>query len=336
MGLKRNLVQSHEPVKGKLRQVYVARRADGQQVGPVDQILVVNGGFGTTIAVVTAAAGLYAILINGKQIASYLADGSDTTATIATGLWENANLQNNTAKTNAIPYAKTSTGFKFVSSKTFTAATKAPTASNLTATAPAALSGGADVGKLDTTIPLLFPLNGDIQEGQWLCFADGNDIERLVRVSVTALAGESALSVDPVPQAIVQGSAAEFPPYLWDRTSADIDRSFTLNSFTTFNTGVNKDGSITGGEAKMKAQGLYNDYNAAYKTALEAAINASYIHVRCIDPPPNSDFKTGKIFEGRAVVTSAPSAAPVEGNISADLDIDFTGAPKETDPVPVS
>jgi hypothetical protein len=146
----------------------------------------------------------------------------------------------------------------------------------------------------------------------------------------------SSLTVKALDEAIPANAAAEFPPYLWDRTGADLDESFASNKVTTFNTGGAEDGTPTTKSAKVSLPGLKWHYNAAYRTALLAARDQVFVYVKRSEPAPSSSFLTGDIVEGRGLVTSHKSAAGTEDNVTGDLEIEFTGATKITDPVPVA
>lgn len=331
MGLTRSLVANHEPTKGKLREVYISIRSKGQQLDPVDQILILVGGFQTEYTVAAAGAGAYVATLNGKTY-TYTATGVDTVATIRDGLLALITKPADARASGLIAFASAAGKFKVNGSKTFTAAASAP-ASGLTVVAVASVAGSAAKGA--TTITLSSALTGDINPDQYLCFADSDGIERLARVTAKASVGATALTVAPLDQAIGGGAAAEFPPYLWDRTDASIDRSYSNSSVTTYNTGEDRDGVPSGAEKNITVPGLYYHYNAAYQTAYRAANTGSYIHVRVIDPVPNDDFRQGRATNSRALVTSAPSAAPQDGQVSADLNIAFMGAVVETDPIPV-
>jgi hypothetical protein len=327
----RSLVQEHEPTKGKLREVYLAIREDGQQLAPIEQVLNLAGGYQATVTITSAAAGDYILVIEGIKLL-YTATSSDTIASIRNGLAAKANTVKTIRKTGVYAGAKTTGVFRLVRSTTFTA-TKV--GSNMTISAVAAVAGGADQG--ETEIDLFEPLTGEIQEGQYLTYANANDQERLVQILQKALPGDTTLITARLDQAIDGGSISEYPPYVWDRTSANVERSYANSTVNTFNTGGARDGTPTTSEKSIALPGLYNYANAAYKTALYAAENAAYVHVRVLDPPPNSNFSRGPVVvEGRALVTAAPTAAAQEGQISGDLTIAFMGTSDHADPVPVT
>ena len=198
-------------------------------------------------------------------------------------------------------------------------------------------TGGAAKGA--TSIPLTGALTGDIEEDQYLCFADANGKEYLALLSSKADGTDTPVSALPVValgEAIPAGAVAEFPPYLWDRTAADVDRSYSLNSVTTFNTGDSRDGVITGNEKNITLPGLYFFYNAAYKTAKLAADSGRELWVTRLIRKPNDNYQSGDKTEGAAVVTAAPSPSSQDGQVGADLTLAFVGPNTESDAIPTS
>jgi hypothetical protein len=325
--LARSLVAQHEPTKGKLREVYISRRYKGQQELPVDQVLHIAGGYQGTLTVTTAAAGDYITKI-GKTVVRVVAGAGDTVAQIRDKIFAAVNKE--VATTGVYAASKATGTFKLVGSALFTATV---VGTNHSVGAIALVSGGGAT-KGDDTLNLLEPLKGRMEAGQYLCFADDNDIEVVALLRETALVGATTLSIYALTQAIVGGGRAEFPPYLWDRTSADIDRSFANSTFSTFNTGGDRDGTATTKEKNLSVPGVYNPKNAAYLTAKRAAEDGVYIHARVVDPPldESGDFEKFVVVEGRALVTAVSSPAPQDGFIGGDLSIAFMGAVTEGDP----
>ena len=194
-------------------------------------------------------------------------------------------------------------------------------------------TGGAAKG--NTTITLSAAINTTIAAGQYLCFANSDGAEFIAQVTALVQSGTS-LPVAPLPEAIPAGAVAEFPTYLWDRTAADLERSYNRATFATFNTGGDEDAVVTGASRTLSLPGLYYFKNAAYLTALKAANDGAELWVRRELPPPSPAYQLGAVIEGPASVTAAPTASPVDGNVSADLTLAFNGSPTETDPVPTA
>ncbi|MEM8602629.1 MAG: phage tail tube protein [Cyanobacteria bacterium P01_H01_bin.121] len=330
MSVRRSFVANHEPQKGKLRQVLIAVREDGQAVDPIDQVVVVEGGYQATLTFATAADETITVTINGTPItiAATAAAGNGGNRDLA---YEEINAQAVIALTSVAAVKSDAAELTLCSSKTFTLAATADTPVNISAGSVGSAAGS--VAANATSITLAAPLLGAINAGQYLTFADADGIESVVRVAAKAEADATSLVIDAAPEAIAGGAIAEFPCYLWDRTDASISRSYSQSSVTTYNTGQDTDGVPTNSEKSISCAGLYHYTNAAARTALAAADAGKYVHCRVVDPIPNSNFKRGRVTEGRALVTSAGSAAPADGNISLDIDIQWRGPVTEREPV---
>lgn len=181
----------------------------------------------------------------------------------------------------------------------------------------------ATAGGATTTLTVTETITANIQAGQYLMFTNvATGEEYLVKVAANVNSGSSITIANAVAGGIPDGAVASFPAYLWDRSAADVDRSYNRSTFATFNTGGDEDGVITGASRTFTTPGIYYGKNDGYFTALFAAENGREVWVQRV---------TGdSIIEGPAVVTAAPSASPVDGNVSADLTFAFQGKPDET------
>lgn len=334
MTLTRNLVQiNHVPTLGKNVQVYVARLGRGVPISAiVDQVLYINGGFQGTVTIATAAAGVYSVSVGGVQIGSYTAIVSDTIATIRNGL--RASINANT-KTSGIYAGAVGTGtFKLLGAITFTVTVSGPGAGNITVGTIAAVTGGADKG--DLSVDLFEPTIGKIFAGQYLCFADSDDIEKLVLVTEDAPVGATSLVTRELDEAISAASLAEFPTYLWDRTDASLDETYANNKSLTFNTGGAQNAVPTTIDRKITLPGEFWHYNAAFRTAAAAADAQEYVYVKRVEPAPNANFVSGDSIEGRALFSSVKRAGQTNSPITSDLEAEFSGPTLKKDPVPVA
>lgn len=178
-------------------------------------------------------------------------------------------------------------------------------------------------GGTGTTLTVTETITANIQAGQYLLFTNTTTgAEYLVKVATNVSSGSSITIATAVAGGIPDGAKATFPAYLWDRSAADVERSYNRSTFATFNTGGDEDGVITGASRTFTCPGIFYGKNDGYFTALYAAENGREVWVQRI---------TGDtIIEGPAVVTAAPSASPVDGNVSADLTFAFQGKPAET------
>ncbi|MEM6836260.1 MAG: phage tail tube protein [Cyanobacteria bacterium P01_C01_bin.120] len=166
------------------------------------------------------------------------------------------------------------------------------------------------------TISALIPANSFLQ---FYNLTTGE--EYLAQLTADVSSG-SVLAVKALGEAIPEGAVASNPGYLWDRSDASVDRSYNRATTQTFNTGGDEDGVITGASRTMTLPGIFYAKNAGYLNALWAAENGREVYVQRVIG--------GRVdMEGPCVVTAAPSAAPVDGNVSADLTLAFQGKPVE-------
>lgn len=182
------------------------------------------------------------------------------------------------------------------------------------------IATGGDGG---TTLTVTETITANIQAGQYLTFTlVSTGAEYVVKVATTVSSGstiviETAVAGDGIPD----GAVASFPSYLWDRTAADVDRSYNESTFATFNTGGDEDGVTTGAVKTITLPGIFYGKNDGYLTALAAAEAGREVWVT---------RKVGdQVIEGAASVTAAPSASPVDGFVSADLTLKFRGKATE-------
>lgn len=328
--IDRSRVATHAPTRGNRVEVYIARLADGQQTAPVDQELLTPGFRSVvTISGSPSASDAYVLVLTTSAVDTTLTYTytSGTNETIVDGLVALVNASTAVARYRAFKLSATT--FAVCAPATFTIAdTGSTTAANIT---PGSVSGAAPPIKGATTVTLHSALTGQINAGQFLCYYDfGTGEERLVEVTANADVGATSLTVAPLKEALYAGMVAEYPPYLWDRTDASTDRSYTDATVTTFNTGGAVDGVPTTIEKTMSLPGIYYYYNAAYWTALKSAEDQAFIYVKRRRPAPGTGFIHGGITEGRALVTSAPDAAPADNFVNADLEIAFRGSTTET------
>jgi len=334
MPLTRNPVQiNHVPTLGKEVQVYVARLGKGVPISAiVDQTLHINGGFQGTVTIATAAAGAYTLSINGSLAGSYTATSGDTINSIRDGLRANAN--SNYLGSGIYAGAVGSGTFKLLGGASFTATVTGPGTGDITVGTIAAVTGGAAKGA--ETVDLFEPLIGQIFAGQYLCFADSDDIEKLLLVTTTGNVGDTTLTVSALDEAIPAAALAEFPTYLWDRTDASLDQTYANNKTVTFNTGGAQNAVPTTIDRKITLPGEFWHYNAAVRTAADAADAQEYVYVKRVEPAPNAAFIVGDAIEGRVLFTSAKRAGQANSPITSDLEADFSGPTKKTPPIPVA
>ena len=184
----------------------------------------------------------------------------------------------------------------------------------------------AGAAKGATSIPLSGALTSPVNAGQYLTFADANDVEKLAQVTAFADVGETSLTVAALDEAIDAADVSQYPPYLWDRTDASINRSIAYDTVETFNTGGNEDGTPGTTTGSLTLPGLEYHYNAAARTLEYAVQNSEFVYFRYEKPIPSSAFLAGEVVEGRAGVESFDSAAPAAGAVTNDFTLKTLGA----------
>lgn len=191
----------------------------------------------------------------------------------------------------------------------------APTQQFLTV-ATGGAAAAAETINIDETISALIPANS------FLHFYNTTTGEEYLAQLTADVSSGSALSVKALTEAIPAGAVASSVSYLWDRTDASVDRTYNRATVSTFNTGGDEDGVITGASRSFTLPGLLYRKNAGYLNALWAAENGREVYFQRL---------LGGVLdmEGAAVVTAAPSASPVDGNVSADLTLAIQGKPVE-------
>ncbi|MHC5755552.1 MAG: phage tail protein [Nostoc sp.] len=192
----------------------------------------------------------------------------------------------------------------------------------------------AAIAKAATSIPIEDALTGLIPKGQWLLFKDESGVERLAQLSADAVVGATTLAVFALPEAIADGSTAEFPVRIQARSGASVARSANLQSSITFDSGSERDGTTTSRERGLSAAGNYLYYDAGLRTAEYAYENDQEVWVKRILPPPSDAYSLGKLTEGPAAITSIPDEVPADGFVSQNLEVAFLGYCNEVQPKP--
>lgn len=194
-------------------------------------------------------------------------------------------------------------------------------------------TGGAAKGA--TALPVT-GLVGAIQKGQYLLFATTDGDEFICQVSATSADAATSLTVFPLPEAIPAGATGQYPTYIWDRKSADLNRSYKFSGVTTFNTGGSQDGIVTGVEKTTSLPGIYYSKNAGYRTIKWCSENdREFWFIRAM-PAPSDEYTEGDRIEGPAICTGIKEGAPDEGFVTQDIDITFLGKAIELEPTPTA
>lgn len=184
-----------------------------------------------------------------------------------------------------------------------------------------------------TTIALGTGLTAPIDKNNWLQFTDEDGLEYLAKVTVDALIGATNITVKALDATIPDTASAPFPSELYDRSSIDLDFKYSAKDIFTLNTGGDRQVVSTSSQKSAKAPGFWYFWNAGLHICREAAETKKPIWLIVEYEPPSSDYSKGVVTTGKAVISSRPKQSQADGFITQDLDFEFTGPVKETEPV---
>ena len=185
------------------------------------------------------------------------------------------------------------------------------------------LGAAVTAGATSLTVPALtYPVYKD----NFILFTDEFDLEYLVEIVDDAEAGATALTTAPIPSDIPASSVAEWPPEFLDRTDSTWDSSASTDDFTTYNTGGYQISMVTTIADTWTLPGFHSEKNAGLKT-IDKAYRDKEEFWLIFEYPPYPGYGTGEIRVGRAVCTSASTAAPADGRIDAERSGNFNSAP---------
>lgn len=196
-------------------------------------------------------------------------------------------------------------------------------AQNLTATPTISLTGTIAAGVL-------------IPAGSFVSFkAPATGKEVLVQLRADAKAGENALAVVSIPEAIAASSIAQYPLRLSGRTSADLDRKGKRTATVDFDSDGYSQGATTSIEVGIKAGGNWLPTDAGFCTA-EFAFNELRTVYLWLELPKISDaYSQGRIYHGVASISSLPLKIGADNIITGDMDMNFEGKPNFTPDKPI-
>ena len=170
----------------------------------------------------------------------------------------------------------------------------------------------------------------DVPVGNYVMVEDADGLEYIGKVTTGSVAGGV-----PVIQWITAepptGATGKFPSEIFDRSNADINRSYSNQGTQTFNTGGNETITATVTSKDISLQGFYNFFNPGYKICKQQAELKEPLWVMLEYEPPRG-FARGEIILGQGYVSDRPSSNPADGFISGDISIKFSGYVDELEP----
>lgn len=171
----------------------------------------------------------------------------------------------------------------------------------------------------------------DVPVGNFIMVEDADGLEYIGKVTTGSVAGGVPV-VDWITDVPPTGATGKFPSEIYDRSNADIGRSYSTQGTQTFNTGGNETITATVTSKDISLQGFYNFFNPGYKICKDAAEKKNPVWVMLEYEPPRG-FERGEIVLGQGYVTDRPTANPADGFVSGDVSIQFSGFVDELEPV---
>ena len=170
-----------------------------------------------------------------------------------------------------------------------------------------------------------------VQVGQVLAFESpaGRYYRATVRTKYEATGTSLALSAT---ETIPTGSVAKFPAEFRIRQSADLAKSTSTTTFSSFDHDVS-DQSINETTATLTFNGGFNWYDPGYATCEYAQTQSQKIYVERELPSPDGNvFNSGPIEWGIAVISGDATPAPNGGNVSANVTFAISGSVSKIEP----
>jgi len=171
-----------------------------------------------------------------------------------------------------------------------------------------------------------------IDKGNWLLFRTANGKEVVVKLTATALSGATELIIAPAESAIAATATAQFPPEIFDRSSADYTASAATSDISTLNTGGFKQTVATEISASIAAPGFLHHSNPGLKICHDAFSAMETVWAMLEYEPPSTDYTRGRIILGKAVLADASVSSAAADFVTADIELTISGAIEDTPP----
>lgn len=170
-----------------------------------------------------------------------------------------------------------------------------------------------------------------VPTGNYIMVEDTDGLEYIGKVTTGTDAPAGVPVVDWITAEPPTGATGKFPSEIYDRSNADVNRSYSNQGVQTFNTGGNETITATVTSKDVSLQGFYNFFNPGYKIAKDCAENKNPLWVMLEYEPPRG-FVRGEIILGQGYVSDRPTANPADGFVSGDISIKFSGFVDELEP----
>lgn len=171
-----------------------------------------------------------------------------------------------------------------------------------------------------------------VAAGNYIMVEDADGIEYIGKVTTGTDDANEIPTVTWLTAPPPTGATGKFPSEIYDRSNADIGRSYSTQGVQTFNTGGNETITATVTSKDISLQGFYNFFNPGYHIAKDCAENKKALWVMLEYEPPRG-FTRGEIVLGQGYVTDRPTANAADGFVSGDISVQFSGFVDEILPV---
>jgi len=206
--------------------------------------------------------------------------------------------------------------------------------------APAITSQATPTAK-DTTSPATITLTSALGAG--VLIAAGNYLGfkdpvtgKVVPVQLTddAVAGDTTLTVNIIPEAIAASSVASFPLRLSGRSKADLDRKGNRVTTVDFDSSGYASGATVSIEQNIKLDGNWLPQDAGFATAEYAFGELREVYVWLQLPKISDNYSKGRVYHGPTSITSLPLGIGASEVISGNVEAAFNGKPNYTPDAP--
>lgn len=147
----------------------------------------------------------------------------------------------------------------------------------------------------------------------------------VVQLTAPAESADTTLSVAQVPEAIAASSVCLYPLRLSGRTAANIGRDGNRIESVDFDSGGFATGLTASVSGTIELPGNFLPTDAGFLTAEYAFTNLREVYVEIELTPISAAYSTGKVYKGRASITSLPVEVPADGIITGNISLAING-----------
>ncbi|MGL4640315.1 MAG: phage tail tube protein [Shewanella sp.] len=169
--------------------------------------------------------------------------------------------------------------------------------------------------------------------GQYLSLVQTDGQFRIVQLNAVANAGDLALNIKPLLQAITNAATAKFPVSLAHRTQIGREGNTGAAQLETYDTGGWQYSQPTTKSESISTAGAIVYTDAGRLTAEYARDKDIPVWVQILRPPVSALFKHMGGIEGFAMVQNVSEVYPNNEYITGNIAFNMQGEPTRIDPV---